>query len=211
MNDTNHKVVFLGDSGVGKSSIIHRYITDIFFENISEATIGAAFFRRHVDVDEKKVALDIWDTAGQERFRSLTSMYYRLAQAVIIVYDVTNIESFEYAKKLAEEVINTYNCFNPHKFPVLIMVGNKVDNYGKVQVFEKVAEEYCRNYQIKHISTSAKLRFNITQLFDYIAYEVSMKSEKQYAKHHGHSDVNDSYISLDEDRPQSKCSYCRTN
>src|SRR4030095_495684 len=89
----HHKLVFLGDSGVGKSSIVGRFLTD-HFDPCKESTIGASFSVKCVNIDGHLIKLDIWDTAGQERYRSLSPMYYRAAHAVVIVYDVNDSESY---------------------------------------------------------------------------------------------------------------------
>ena len=94
----HHKIVLLGDSSVGKSSIVNRYINHRFFE-YNESTIGAAFFTKHIITNERDIMLDIWDTAGQERYNSLLPMYYRGAKAAIIVYDITDHKSFDKAKQ----------------------------------------------------------------------------------------------------------------
>ena len=92
-----YKVAILGDLSVGKSSIITRFVHDKF-EDFVSSTIGAAFISKKITIDDKIIKLDFWDTAGQERYRSLIPMYYRDAAVVIIVYDITSMDSFDNAK-----------------------------------------------------------------------------------------------------------------
>lgn len=97
------KLVLLGDTAVGKSCLVVRFVRDEFFE-FQEPTIGAAFLTQTVALDDATVKFEIWDTAGQERYRSLAPMYYRGAAAAIIVYDITNPDSFEGAKSWVKEL-----------------------------------------------------------------------------------------------------------
>ena len=99
----HHKVVLLGGSGVGKSSIAMRYVRDVFFE-CNESTIGAAFLTMPVSHEGREISLDIWDTAGQERYSSLAPMYYRGSSAAVVVYDITSAESLSPAKRWVREV-----------------------------------------------------------------------------------------------------------
>ena len=89
----NIKCVILGDSCVGKTSIMNRYSTGKFFER-SDTTLGAVFFTQKIKADNKFIGLDFWDTAGQERYRSLLPMYLREASIIILVYDINNLQSF---------------------------------------------------------------------------------------------------------------------
>ncbi|PPD72070.1 hypothetical protein GOBAR_DD31021 [Gossypium barbadense] len=97
------KLVLLGDVGTGKTSLVLRFVKGQF-SDFQESTIGAAFFTQVLSLNEATVKFDIWDTAGQERYHSLAPMYYRGAAAAIVVYDITNSESFERAKKWVQEL-----------------------------------------------------------------------------------------------------------
>ena len=119
--DYTFKIVMIGDSGVGKSCILLRFADDKFNENFY-ATIGVDFRFKNVMVDDKSVKLQIWDTAGQERFKTITSAYYRGADGIIIVYDITDRNSFAHIKDWLDDV-NKYTDNNPLK----IIVGNKID------------------------------------------------------------------------------------
>lgn len=102
------KVLILGDSGVGKTSLMYRYVNDKFPYQ-SQATIGADWFNKEVEVDGKKVTLQIWDTAGQERYRSLSSAFYRGASGVLFCYDITNGKSFDNLDSWMDEYNNNFN------------------------------------------------------------------------------------------------------
>jgi len=115
------KLVLIGDSGVGKSCLLLRFADDSFTDSYI-STIGVDFRFRTVTIDNKTVKLQIWDTAGQERFRTITSAYYRGAHGIIMVYDVTNYESFEHVEEWLNEV-------NKHasESTLKLLVGNKAD------------------------------------------------------------------------------------
>ena len=98
-----YKVVLLGDTSVGKSCLASRFVNDTFF-TFQEPTIGAAFMTKTLDNEKYKIRFEIWDTAGQERYRSLAPMYYRGAMAAIIVFDITQPDTFDGAKKWIQEI-----------------------------------------------------------------------------------------------------------
>jgi Ras-related protein Rab-1A len=120
------QLVVIGDTGVGKSCILLRFADDTFTEN-KISTIGVDFRFRTVKLDKRVVKLQIWDTAGQERFRTITSAYYRGADGIILVYDVTSEESFNHINDWFVEV-NRYASENTCK----LLVGNKIDKPGKL-------------------------------------------------------------------------------
>lgn len=122
----------IGDTGVGKSCLLLRFADDSFSENYI-STIGVDFRFRTVKIDKKVIKLQIWDTAGQERFRTITSAYYRGADGIIMVYDVTNEESFRHINDWLTEV-NRYASENTCK----LIVGNKTDLPNKVISTEKL-------------------------------------------------------------------------
>ncbi|KAG0331789.1 hypothetical protein BG000_010586 [Podila horticola] len=121
MKPVQVKLVLLGEAAVGKSSLVLRFVNDEFQEN-KEPTIGAAFLTQKCRLEDKVIKFEIWDTAGQERFHSLAPMYYRNAQAAVIVYDVTKASSLEKAKSWVKEL---QRQANPNI--VIALTGNKVD------------------------------------------------------------------------------------
>jgi len=129
--------VVIGDTGVGKSCILLRFADDTFTEN-HISTIGVDFRFRTVKMDKKVIKLQIWDTAGQERFRTITSAYYRGADGIIMVYDVTSEESFNHINDWFVEV-NRYASESTCK----LLVGNKIDKAGKVISTERAKVRVC--------------------------------------------------------------------
>jgi len=156
------KLVLLGDSAVGKSSLVLRFVKKQFFE-YQESTIGAAFLTQTVAVDDYVVKFEIWDTAGQERYHSLAPMYYRGAAAAIVVYDITNRQSFVRAKSWVKEL---QRQGNPNI--VIALSGNKIDMPGR-QVESDEAKAYADENNIFFLETSAKTNQNVFELFKAIA------------------------------------------
>lgn len=151
----------IGDAGVGKSSMLLRFTDDSFDEHI-QSTIGVDFKVKHVEANDKRVKVTIWDTAGQERFRTLTSSYYRGAQGVILVYDVTRRDSFENLDQWLREV----KLYTPNNGEgvVKLLVGNKIDMEKRV-VHREEAEEWARSQGMLFLEASAKTKLGIRQCF----------------------------------------------
>ncbi|CAF3245296.1 unnamed protein product [Rotaria socialis] len=158
------KILIIGDSGVGKSSLMVRFVDDIFTPAYI-TTIGVDFKMSTINVDGHQCRIQIWDTAGQERFRVITSTYYRGADGVIIVYDVTNGESFANLKDWITEMERHCDKTVPK-----ILVGNKDDNdneLGKV-VLTSDARAYAEQKTLPFFETSAKDNKNISEAFNEI-------------------------------------------
>jgi len=160
------KLVLLGDSAVGKSSLVLRFVKKQFYE-YQESTIGAAFLTQTVNVKDYTVKFEIWDTAGQERYHSLAPMYYRGAAAAIIVYDLTNRQSFVRAKTWVKEL---QKQGNPNI--VIALAGNKLDLADKRQVDAEEAKAYADENNLYFLETSAKTDHNVTALFEAIALKL---------------------------------------
>eukprot|EP00762_Andalucia_godoyi_P006181 ANDGO_01709.mRNA.1 Ras-related protein Rab-5A len=158
-----YKLVLLGESAVGKSSLVLRFVRGQFFE-YQESTIGAAFLTQTVPLPEFTVKFEIWDTAGQERYHSLAPMYYRGASAAIVVYDITNAESFVRARSWVKEL---QRQGNPNI--VIALAGNKADMDDKRRVDTKEAQGYAESNGILFLETSAKTALNVSELFIAIA------------------------------------------
>ncbi|CAM9686780.1 unnamed protein product [Chrysoparadoxa australica] len=152
------KLVLIGDSGVGKSCLLLRFADDAFTDSYI-STIGVDFRFRTVKIDKKTVKLQIWDTAGQERFRTITSAYYRGADGIIMVYDVTNQESFGHVNDWLSEV-NRYASEGTSK----LLIGNKSDRTDKA-VDTATAKAYAETLGIPFLETSAKAASNVEEAF----------------------------------------------
>lgn len=157
------KLVLLGDMGAGKSSLVLRFVKGQFYD-YQESTIGAAFFSQTLAVNDVTVKFEIWDTAGQERYHSLAPMYYRGAAAAIIVYDITNSDSFERAKKWVQELQRQGNANL-----VMALAGNKSDLASKRKVETEEAQKYADENGLFFMETSAKNAQNVNEIFHEIA------------------------------------------
>merc|ERR1711920_679603 len=166
------KIIVLGDSGVGKTSLMNQYVNKKFSSQY-KATIGADFLTKEIVVDDKLVTMQIWDTAGQERFQSLGVAFYRGADACVLVYDTTNTKSFEKLDSWRDEFLQQAGPNNPDQFPFVVL-GNKVDKSDEKQVSEQQAKNWCSSKsgpstQILSFETSAKDATNVEEAFTTIA------------------------------------------
>lgn len=156
----NHKVVFIGNSAVGKTSIINQYMYDSTSAE-HQPTVGIDFFAKTLNVDGKSVRMQIWDTAGQEKFNSLIPNYIRDSTVAVMVFDLSNRDSFDQLEKWHKMVSDIAN-------PKLIIVGNKCD-LEKHEVSKEEAEKYAQEKNSQYIETSATAPTNINELFNMIA------------------------------------------
>jgi len=163
------KVVILGDSGVGKTSLMNQYVNKRFNAQY-KATIGADFLTKEVMVDDRLVTMQIWDTAGQERFQSLGVAFYRGADCCVLVYDVNNSKSFETLDSWRDEFLIQAGPKDPDNFPFVVL-GNKIDiEEGKRAVSSNRATSWCQGKNnIPYFETSAKEAINVEQAFQTIA------------------------------------------
>lgn len=157
------KLVLLGESAVGKSSLVLRFVKGQFHD-YQESTIGAAFLTQTVCLDDLTVKFEIWDTAGQERYHSLAPMYYRGAQAAIVVYDITNQDTFSRAKTWVKEL---QRQASPNI--VIALSGNKADLANRRMVEYEEAQQYADENSLLFMETSAKTAMNVNDLFLAIA------------------------------------------
>nr|CCC95061.1 putative small GTP-binding protein Rab5b [Trypanosoma congolense IL3000] len=162
-----YKIVLLGDSGVGKSSLVQRLAKNEWCEN-QNSTVGASFLRYVCSVGDTTVNFDIWDTAGQERYKSLASMYYRGAAAALVVYEIPSWETFERAKHWVRELAAN----SPET--IVILVGNKSDLRGSGSatmgcVSTDEASTYARELNLLFSEASAKDGSGVREVFTQIA------------------------------------------
>jgi len=167
------KLLLIGDSSVGKSCLLLRFADDSFVDTYI-STIGVDFKIRTVDLNGKTVKLQIWDTAGQERFRTITSSYYRGAHGIIIVYDVTDMESFNNIKQWLSE-IDRYASDNVCK----LLVGNKCDLVDSKVVETEKAKAFADSLGIPFIETSAKESINVEEAFLTMSSEIKKRMATQ--------------------------------
>lgn len=152
------KILLIGDSGVGKSSLLLRFAENTFTETFI-SNIGGDFKDRFIEIDNNKIKLQLWDTAGQERFRTITSSYYRGAQGVIVVFDLTKKDTFSNVVKWLAE-LERYAAEDVRK----ILVGNKSDLPDHEVKFEE-AKELADRLGLEYIETSAKNSTNVDKAF----------------------------------------------
>uniref|UniRef100_A0A0N5AYT2 Ras family protein n=1 Tax=Syphacia muris TaxID=451379 RepID=A0A0N5AYT2_9BILA len=152
--------MLVGDSCCGKTCLLIRFNDGTFLNNNFISTVGIDYRNKLIDVDDMKVKLQIWDTAGQERFRSITSSYYRDADALLLVYDVSNRESFVHVRDWLAQ-IQEY----ARKTVLITLVGNKVDLANDRKVKYEEAKHLAKTYNISFIETSAKTGHNVQETF----------------------------------------------
>ncbi|KAJ2706544.1 GTP-binding protein of the rab/ypt [Coemansia sp. IMI 203386] len=166
------KVVLLGESAVGKSSLVTRFARNQF-DQYKESTIGAAFVTKEVTLDNNSLGnLHIWDTAGQERYKSLAPMYYRNAAAAVVVYDITQTESFGKAKSWVQELKR-----QAKSDIVIALAGNKTDLAGRRTVSKEEGSAYAESLGLLFFETSAQSGENVENLFVDLAKKIPREAE----------------------------------
>ena len=192
------KVVLLGDYGVGKTCIISRYISGAFDHN-SPSTNGASYASKILTFENlnKTISLDIWDTAGQEKYKSLTKFFYKDAAVAILVYDITQKDSFANMKNYWYEQLQEFGS----KKIILGVAGNKCDMYDKEEVSEADAREFAEKIGAFFVITSAKNNTGITDLFMNAAnlfVDPNYKGSSEEGKEQ--TDQKDGKIKLDDNQ-----------
>jgi small GTP-binding protein len=155
------KVTLIGESSVGKTSIINRYTRDAFTQEL-ESTLGANYSQKKIERHGKKIRLDLWDTAGQEKYRAIGRHFYKDSYIVCLVYDITNKESFERIKTVWYPELKEHG----EKTKILALVGNKIDKYLDEQVNEDDVKKYAEEINAINKRTSAMEGTNIEDLFN---------------------------------------------
>ncbi|XP_071537367.1 ras-related protein Rab-39B [Panulirus ornatus] len=208
--DYQFRLILIGDSTVGKSSLL-KYFTDGKFFEISDPTVGVDFFARLIEVrDGTRIKLQLWDTAGQERFRSITRTYYRNSVGALVVFDVCNKKSLEHVPMW---IMEAKRHIEPHK-AVFILVGTKIDMEDEREVRKEDAMSLANFYNISYVETSAMKGINVEEAFRTITQEVYDKVQSGEFKIEdgwdgiktGYSRPNPSY-SLMEAEPE-KSGFC---
>lgn len=167
MANRSCKLVVLGDSGVGKTTLIHKYVNKEFRADF-KSTIGADFTAKEICIDNNyQIDLQIWDTAGEERFHSVGAAFYRGTDACIIVYDVTSRESFNRIKVWQDDLYQKSNVDDTTNFP-LIVFGNKKDLVDSCEVSYDEAQQWSKSNRIPVLEVSAKSGVNIEEGFQQI-------------------------------------------
>ena len=153
------KFVIIGDSGVGKSNILLRYINNTFSDEF-KATVGVEFGAKNLEVNNRVYRVQIWDTAGQENFRSIARAYYKNSVCACIVYDITNRNSFDSIQSWIDDCTK-----QTAKSVLLLLIGNKSDLKDQREVSYEEGEAYAKEHNMLFLETSAKNGFNVYELF----------------------------------------------
>ena len=170
------KIVLIGDSGVGKTNILSRYLTDKF-SSTTQPTVGVEFGSKIVKKGEKLIKLQIWDTAGQERYKSITSAYYKGAKGAFVVYDISRKSTFDNVDKWINELKN-----NGSEDVFIMLVGNKSDLNDKREIIEEEVKKKAQGYNIAYCETSALKGNNIEFAFESLIDKITEKLEKEKEK-----------------------------
>lgn len=169
----NFKVVLLGEGCVGKTSVVLRYVEDKFNDK-HLTTLQATFLNKKLNIGGKRINLAIWDTAGQEKFHALGPIYYRMSNGAILVYDITDEDSFQKVKNWVKELkkmLGSEIC--------LTIAGNKIDLEKDRNVPVEVAEEYAKTVGATHYHTSAKLNTGIEDMFLELTQRMMQRAQEQ--------------------------------
>jgi small GTP-binding protein len=169
---TSFKVVVVGSTSVGKSSMVERLIAGTFPDEV-QSTVGVEFRSFVCQLEDHSIRLQIWDTAGQERFRSVSTAYFRDAVGAVLVYDITKEESFE---DLSTWLTDLQQLCHPNAF--ILLVGNKCDREEDRRVGVQQVQDFADQYRLEYIETSAKSGQNIQETFTRLAYEVATRVER---------------------------------
>ena len=204
--DLLYKIIIVGDTCVGKSNILSRYIKNVFRED-SKSTVGVELGNKLLKVKGTNTKLQIWDTAGQERYRSITSSYYKGSHGCFIVYDITNEQSFENVEKWFEQVQKEGS-----KDVSIILVGNKCDLENERKVPKEKGEEKSKLLNIAFFETSALSNIKIEDIFTVIAENIYERTGG--VKNEDDDDdieiinENEKPVNLAAQQPQEKKSCC---
>ena len=207
MEDENYemmfKVVLVGDSFVGKTNIMSKYLKNEFRED-SKATVGVEFGSKQFTIEGHSVKAQIWDTAGQERYKAITSAYYKGAKGAFIVYDITRKNSFESVERWVSDIISVAD-----KKITIILIGNKSDLEDQRQVTKEEAEEKANKLEIAFMETSALSGDNLEKAFEKMIDEIYKKCHEEILADGdldiipGGEDIN--LAKKNENAPKKKC------
>lgn len=190
------KLVFLGDSNVGKTSIIHRFCENKFEENGIVSTIAVAFKNKFLKIDSyTQVNMNIWDTAGQEKYRSMTRDYLRNSHGVFLVFDLSNKKSFDSLNLWLGEINNS----DINKNYVKMLIGNKLDSKTK-EVDKETAKKFGEENDMKYLEVSAKDGINIESMFEMMGTACAKILEKE---NKGEADKSESRIKKKKEKEEA--------
>ena len=176
--DKTCQILLIGDSSVGKTSLIQRYANGIFKEEYL-ATVGLDYYTKQEMINNINVLVKLWDTAGQERFKALTPNYFRNAEGVVLAYDVTNSESFENLKFWINSIKS--NLGEKNIFIPIIIIGNKIDMEDMRDITKEDANKFAKENNYKYFETSAKTGEGVDEAIRDLVNQVLANSDKNEA------------------------------
>ena len=189
------KVILIGDSGVGKTNIMSKFLKNQFMEN-SKATVGVEFGSKLFIHENHKIKAQIWDTAGQEKYKAITGAYYKGSKGALVIYDITRKETFANIEKW----VNDLKTAGDPKITIII-IGNKSDLADKRQITKEEGEEKAKSFGCAFLETSAFNGENIDKAFDIMVKEIYEKfSSDTGGDEHIESDTKVEDIKLDRDK-----------
>ena len=192
------KIVLVGDSSVGKTNIMSKYLKNEFHED-SKATVGVEFGSEQFSIEGHNIKAQIWDTAGQERYKAITSAYYKGAKGAFVVYDITRKQSFD----SVDRWINELKAAADKKLSIII-IGNKCDLEDQRQVTKEQAEEKAKTNEVAFMETSALSGENLDKAFEKMMNEVFKKCHEEMSSEGDLDIVGPSKdISLDKTKPNT--------
>ena len=196
--DVMFKVVLVGDSGVGKTNILSKYIKNEFHED-SKSTIGVEFGSKQLKIEGHKIKAQIWDTAGQEKYKAITSAYYKGAKGAFVVYDITRKETFNSVDRWINDLKTSAD-----KNLTIIMIGNKCDLEDQRQVSADQGEEKGKSYDVAFMETSAFSGENIDKAFGNLINEIYKKCYEEMTADDDLDIIGKSEdINLDKTKPKN--------
>ena len=165
--DEKIKIMIIGETKTGKTSLISRYCKNEFTGGAYLSTIGIDFQIKNLTINSKKIRLQIWDTAGQERFRNIAKNYFQSSDGFLILYDISNHESFETLDYWVEEIKS-----NSQELAKMILVGNKCDLINERKIKKEEGENYAKNKKIRFFEVSAKDGTNVEEVFTRLVKDI---------------------------------------
>ena len=174
--DILFKIILVGDTSVGKTNIINKYIKNEFREDFY-ATIGVEFSHKKFIVENRKIKAQIWDTAGQERYKAITRAYYKGAKGAFIVYDITRKETFDDVDKWRNELISSCN-----QEITVMLIGNKCDLEDQREISKEQGEEKAKSFGFSFLETSALSGENLEKGFQMLIEEIYQKYKVEQSK-----------------------------
>jgi GTPase SAR1 family protein len=212
-NSTQLKLLLIGDSAVGKTSLLLRYMDDKFSQSFV-STIGIDFKVKQTSIDGQNVRMQIWDTAGQERFRTITTSYFRGAHGILLAFDLTERRTFLSVENWVRQITDHLKAQGSNDGDekqedggddvALILVGTKSDMVEKLQVTEVEGQALAAKHQMRFFATSAKFNSNVKEAFDALARSALIKSQK-LTKTKSSSNINIAKTSEDKPKDGKGC------